>query len=113
MKFSIVCNAKGCGKIQDPYLDPATNKVFCSLCDKEIVNLNFITINQLKSNKQFKQNSNASFSVKCIICKWSGRPKLTANDDVVCGSCNKPLTNITDIFKKMLKDKLKTAKKDI
>ena len=51
MAFSTFCTNKGCGKIQEPYLDPQTDRVHCSLCDQEIVNLTPFVKSQMKSMK--------------------------------------------------------------
>jgi ribosomal protein S27E len=113
MPFSTFCSNKGCGKIQEPYLDPQTNKVFCSLCEGEITNLTPFTKNQMKMNKQFRQKQPKPFAVKCGKCGREERPKLTAADDIVCGVCSQPLDNLSPIFKNMLKDKLKNVDKDV
>jgi hypothetical protein len=35
------------------------------------------------------------------------------DNDILCGACNKPLSNITAIFKKMLIENLNKLKEDI
>jgi hypothetical protein len=112
MPFSTFCTTKNCGKIQEPYLDPQTNKVHCSLCDSEIVNLTSFVKNQMKMSKQFKQKQAKPFAVKCAKCNREERPKIIA-DDIVCGVCSKPLDNLSPIFKNMLKIQLKTVDKDV
>lgn len=112
MAFSTYCNNKGCGKFQAPYIDPQTNKVFCSICDNEISNLSHFTVSQMKANKQFKPKSTATFVVKCELCKKDDQPILL-NDNVVCKHCHGPLSSLTTVFKLMLKDKLKTLNKPI
>jgi len=112
MAFSTHCNNKGCGKIQEPYIDPQNDKVYCSLCHGEISNLTHFAKMQMKSSKQFKQKSNTSFAVKCNVCGREERPKIV-NGEVVCGHCSGPLNNLSPIFKNMLKEKLKLANKDI
>jgi hypothetical protein len=111
MAFSITCTNKGCVKIQQPYIDPQTDKVFCSECDREISNISQFAKNQMKASKQFKQKLPSSFSVKCDKCNKVGRPNLI-NDELFCSSCNKPLTNLSLTFKNMLKEKLKKLAKD-
>ena len=110
--FSIPCNNKGCGKMQEPYLDPKDDKVYCSLCDREIDNVTYFTKVQMKSLKQYKQKNVASFSVKCDKCGKEARP-LLVNDDVVCAGCKKPLDKLSLPFINMLKDKLRTVNKDV
>lgn len=112
MPFSINCNNKGCGKQQEPYLNVKDDKVYCSLCDREIINISYFTKVQMKSLKQFKQKSPVPFSVKCNKCDREDKPKLI-KDDLVCSSCNKPLDNLSIPFKNMLKEKLKTPDKEI
>jgi hypothetical protein len=112
MPFSTFCSNKGCGKIQEPYLDPQTDKVHCSLCEGEITNITHFVKIQMKSMKQYRQKQPKPFSVKCGVCGREERPKVVA-DDVVCGVCSKPLNNLSPIFKNMLKEKLKTVDKDV
>ena len=95
----------------EPYLDPKTDKVYCSKCNSEITNITYFAKVQMKSLKQYKQKNITSFSVKCDKCGQENRPKLI-NDNVVCPNCNKPLDNLSPAFKIMLKDKLKTVGKD-
>ncbi len=112
MAFSTFCTTKGCGKIQEPYLDPQDDKVYCSLCNNEITNLTPFVKHQMKMNKQFKQKQAKPFVFKCNKCKREERPKVV-NDDIVCGHCSKPMDNLSPIFKNMLKEKLKTVDKDV
>lgn len=112
MAFSMNCNTKGCGKLTEPYLDPKTDKVYCSACDSEIINITHFAKIQMKSMKQFKQKTSKPFAVKCNKCGKEERPKLV-KDDVICGVCSKPLDNLSIPFKNMLKEKLKTVDKDV
>jgi hypothetical protein len=112
MPFSMNCTNKGCGKTQEPYIDSKTDKVYCSLCDKEIENVTYFAKAQMKSLKQFKQKVVVSFAVKCDKCGKEARPKLV-NDDVVCSGCNKSLDKLSVPFKNMLKEKLKTVGRDV
>ena len=110
--FSMPCSNKGCGKVQEPYLDPKDNKVYCSMCNREIENVTHFAKIQMKSLKQFKQKAAISFAVKCDKCGKEDRP-LLINDSVVCAACKKPLDKLSLPFLNMLKEKLKTAGKDI
>jgi hypothetical protein len=110
--FSTQCNNKNCGKINTPYLDPANDKVYCGSCDNEITNLTHFVKIQMKANKQYKQKQPKSFSIKCPSCKKEDRPKLI-NNDIVCSSCLKPLAHLSEPFKIMLKEQLKSAAKDV
>lgn len=112
MAFSTNCTNKGCGQIQEPYIDPSNDKVYCSKCDKEIVNITYFTKSQMKSSKQYKPKNVVSFSVKCKKCGKEDRPKLV-NNDIICVGCNKPLDHLSEPFKIMLREKLKTVGKDI
>lgn len=112
MPFNLVCNNKDCMKMQEPYIDMKTDKVYCSICDKEIVNVSHFVKVQMKSLKQFKQKNTTSFSMKCPKCNKDGRPKVV-QDEVVCFNCLKPLDHLSVPFKNMLKEQLKTVDKDI
>jgi len=113
MAFTTNCTNKGCYKFQEPYLDLTTNKPHCSECDKEILNISSFAIAQMKSSKQFKKPEKVPFSVKCNKCNATKRPMLHNNGEVICGSCKQPLDNVSDHFKEMLKEKLKTVDKDV
>lgn len=112
MAFSTFCTTKGCGKIQEPYLDPQDSKVYCSLCDGEITNLTQFVKNQMKSNKQFRTKKTKPFVFKCNKCNREERPKVV-KDDIVCGACSQPMDNLSPIFKNMLKEKLKSIDQDV
>mgnify|MGYP001769837319 CR=1 FL=1 len=110
--FSMPCSNKGCGKVQEPYIDPKDDKVYCSLCNKEITNITFFAKSQMKSLKQYKPKTATSFAVKCDKCGKEARPKLV-NNEVVCSGCNKPLDKLSVPFRNMLKEKLRTVDKDV
>lgn len=112
MAFSTNCTNKGCGKLQEPYIDLVTDKVHCSECDKEISNITFFAKAQMKSLKQYKSKNPVSFAIKCNKCGKEDRPKLI-NNDIICAHCQKPLDQLSEPFKIMLREKLKTANKDI
>jgi len=112
MPFSMNCTNKGCGKTQEPYIDPKDDKVYCSLCNREIENVTYFAKAQMKSLKQFKPKVAVSFAVKCDKCGKEARPKLI-NNDVVCSGCNKSLDKLSIPFKNMLKEKLKTVGQDV
>ena len=111
MAFSMQCNNLKCGKLQEPYYDPETDKVFCSICEKEIVNITHFIKLQLKNNKQYKPKKQVAFGIKCNKCKSTDQPILN-KDEVVCKSCNSPL-NVSLVFKRMLKEQLKNIGKSI
>ena len=112
MPFSTYCTNKGCGKLQEPYIDKDDDKVYCSECHREITNLTYFVKVQMKSLGQYRQKPKISFAVKCASCNVEARPKLV-DGDVVCASCGKSMDNLSEPFRNMLKDKLKTVGKDI
>ena len=112
MPFSMACTAKGCGHVMEPYLDPKDDKVYCSKCDKEITNVTHFAKVQMKTLKQFRQKKVVSFAVKCQKCGKEDRPKLVG-DDIVCIGCKKPLDHLSEPFKIMLREKLKTVAQDV
>lgn len=107
MPFSTYCTHKGCGNYMQPYLDPSNDKIYCSSCDKELTNITHFIKAQMKSFKQFKPKKKVAFSIKCSACLVEDVPKLV-NDQIMCGNCNKPLTNLSEPFKIILKQKLKS-----
>jgi len=115
MPFAMFCQHKGCkgtGNQMEPYLDPKTDKVYCSLCDQEMPNVTHFVKVQMKALKQFRQKQAVAFGVKCQKCGKEAQPKVV-NDDIVCPSCNKTHDHLSEPFKMMLKDKLRTANKDV
>lgn len=105
MPVQIQCPHKGCMKVQEAWIDPKTDKVYCSLCNREIVNVNHFMKVQLKTLKQYRPKNTTAFSVKCTACQKEGAPVLH-NGDIVCSGCLSPLNNLSPIFKNMLKDQL-------
>jgi len=112
MPFSLTCTNKGCGSFMQPYIDPKTDKVYCSTCDQELPNITYFVKIQLKTSKQYKPKSPTSFSIKCQSCGKEARPQLVENE-IVCPECKKVHANLSEPFKIMLRDKLKTAGQDI
>jgi hypothetical protein len=100
-----------CTKYQPPYLDPKTEKVYCSACNQEIPGTHFIKV-QLKALKQYKEVNKTSFSVKCDKCSNEDRPALI-NNQIYCVSCKKEIGNLTEVFKEMLRVNLGKADKDV
>jgi hypothetical protein len=112
MPFSMSCTTKGCGKTMEPYLDPKTDKVYCSACDNEMTNVTHFTKVQMKTLRQFKEKKVISFAVKCQKCGKEDRPKLVG-EDIVCRSCKKTMDHLSEPFKIMLREKLKTVAQDV
>lgn len=109
------CTNKGCGKHMEPYIDPKTDKVYCAQCDGELTNLTYFAKMQMKGSKQYKQKNALSFMVKCTKCGKEDRPKLIGKDpqDVVCPHCRKSHDHLSEPFKIMLREKLKTVAQDV
>lgn len=112
MPFLMPCPSKGCGDHMEPYLDPADNKVYCSSCDNEMSNVTHFVKIQLKSLKQFKKKKSISFSVKCQKCSKEDRPKIV-NNNIICPYCKSIHSHLSEPFKIMLKEKLKSVNEDI
>jgi DNA-directed RNA polymerase subunit M/transcription elongation factor TFIIS len=112
MPFSIVCPNKGCNQLMEPYLDPSSDLVYCSSCDKEINNVTHFIKLQMKQFKQFRQKKTVSFGVKCKNCNIEDRP-VVSNKQIICPSCKKPHLHLSEAFKLMLKDNLQKINKDI
>ncbi len=121
MPVTLVCNnthiddktkkEKKCGEME-PYMDPKTEKVYCSKCNREVPNVQHFTKVTMKTLKQFRQKPQVAFGVKCKNCGKEAQP-IVVGDDIVCPGCNKAHTHLSEPFKMMLKDKLKTANKDV
>lgn len=112
MAFSILCQNKGCGKLQAPFLDKETSKVYCAECKLEIINISPFMVSQMKMNKQFRQKEKKSFAVKCPDCQVEARPKLI-NDEIICSACNKRMDKLSPFSIAMLKQQLKKVDQDI
>ena len=104
MPFLMLCPNKGCGSQMEPYLELTDNK--------EISNVTHFVKMQMKSLKQFRKKKNLSFSVKCQKCNKEDRPKIV-NKEVACPSCNTIHSHLSEPFKIMLKEQLKTANQDV
>jgi hypothetical protein len=113
MAFSIQCTNFGCRKIQEPYIDLVDDKIYCSLCEKELLNITPFIKNQMKMNKQYRKKQPKPFGVKCPRCGKDDRPKLMINGDIICRGCDKPLDHLSEPFKIMLRDKLRTTDNDV
>lgn len=120
MPVTAVCNnsyiddktkkEKKCGEVE-PYMDPKTGKVYCSKCDNEMQISHFQKVT-MKTLKQFRQKQMIPFAVKCQNCGKEAQPKIMG-DDIVCPQCSKEHSHLSEPFKIMLKDKLKTANKEL
>ena len=100
-----------CGQVE-PYMDPKTEKVYCPSCNSEIPNITHFMKMTMKTLKQFRQKPQIPFGVKCQNCGKEAQPKVV-KDDIVCPGCDKAHSHLSEPFKIMLKDKLKTANKEL
>ena len=110
MPFSMICSE--CKKMQNPYLDKKTEKVYCEECEKEISNINHFAKIQLKTLKQYKVKSQKSFSVKCNKCNKEDRPTVK-DKELYCSSCQEPMDHISPYFKKILIENLGSLDKGL
>ena len=88
MAFTIYCNNKGCGKEQQPFLDVASNDVYCAECGKVIPEVTIFTKNQMKAMGQVKrvQKTQTAFAVECQQCKRQQQPKVIKGK-LTCPQC--------------------------
>lgn len=95
MGFLMTCTNKGCYKTMEPLLNLEDNKVYCTYCNKYMVNVSPFTVNQMKHLNQVKKSSPArvAFSVTCPKCSEKALPKISG-DIVICSNCNAELNNI-------------------
>lgn len=101
-----------CGKMQAPTMNPKNEEVHCSLCNEKIPTVNHFIKAQLKALKQYAEPKRTPFAVKCPKCNREEKPKDNGAD-IVCGSCEEPLTQLTDTFKRMLRTVLGKVDKDV
>lgn len=112
MSFTIVCANRSCGKLMQPYIDPTNDKVYCSVCDGELQVTQFVK-HQLKMSKKYKPKKTVTFAVKCKNCGKEDQPVLSNDKDIICPYCKKLHNHLSEPFKIMLRDKLKTVNSDI
>lgn len=91
--------------MMEPYIDKDTDKVYCSECNQELVNMTYFTKQQLKTLKQYRPKSTSGFLVKCNDCKAQDKPTLVGGD-VKCRHCGGNLDHLTRQFKLMLKQQI-------
>lgn len=108
MPFSMQCINKGCGKQMEPYIDPKTDKVYCSLCNLEISNVTHFAKVQMKALKQYRPKTGSAFSVKCTKCGKEDRP-LLVGENIICSGCKNKHDQLSEPFKIMLREKLKKS----
>jgi Zn finger protein HypA/HybF involved in hydrogenase expression len=120
MALALFCNntytddkgkQRKCGEME-PYMDPKTDKVYCSKCDSEMTNVTHFMKSTMKTLKQYRQKQPVAFGVKCKNCGKDAQPKIVG-DDIVCPGCGKAHDQLSEPFKIMLRDKLRTANKDV
>jgi hypothetical protein len=111
MAFTMQCGNKGCCQIQQPYLDPETDKVYCSLCDNEITQATYFAKQQIKSLRQFKEKKKLSFSTKCPKCSLEDRP-FKKDNKYTCKGC-KCVLDLPLAFRAVLDAFLQSANKEL
>lgn len=105
----IQCDNAKCFKSNEALLDVATDKVYCSMCSKEIKAITSFAKKNMKSSGQVKKSKlNSTFSTKCGKCSFSSTPKLIKGT-LVCGECAEPLQNLSKPFEEMVRDFLKRS----
>jgi uncharacterized Zn finger protein (UPF0148 family) len=98
--------------MQEPIIDPKTDKVYCSICDEELPNISHFVKSQLKALKQYRQKSTTPFSVKCEHCQKEAQPVILKGQ-IVCPFCQNTHDQLSEPFKLMLKTILKTVNQDV
>jgi Zn finger protein HypA/HybF involved in hydrogenase expression len=109
--MAVSANCTNCNTTTEPFMDPKNDKVYCGDCEEEMQVSHFVKIT-MKSIKQFRQKQTISFGVKCQSCHKEARPVIL-DEKIVCPTCQNEHTHLSDSFKLMLKDRLKTAGKDL
>ena len=102
---------KKCGETQ-PYIDPKTDKVYCSTCNAEMLGVSHFTKVTLKTLKQYKTRSTATFKVTCKSCNSEAQLQIV-NNKVICPQCKKEHLHLTEPFKLMIKQYVGKANKDV
>jgi Zn finger protein HypA/HybF involved in hydrogenase expression len=118
MPVSVICNNsykdgkkdKKCGETE-PYMDPKTEKAYCPKCNKEVA-INHFQKTTMKTLKQFKEKSTDTFNVKCQNCGKEATPQKL-NEEIVCPHCKKIHQHLSEPFKIMLREQLKTVNKEL
>lgn len=111
MAYLVYCENKGCGKHQEPALDPDTNEVLCSNCGKDIKSISSFAKRQMKAMGLVKKASPKTqvFSVNCNSCKKTATPSLKDNK-LACSNCSEELKNIPKPYEHAVREYLKTQK---
>jgi len=107
MPFIMFCQNKGCGKEQQPTLDPVTNVVHCAECGKPMDNVTDFAKRQMKTIGQTKQQQKETFAVKCTSCNKESRPNIEGKV-AKCKLCNATL-NLSAPFMALIKNSMKNA----
>lgn len=106
----ILLNCLTCKKQQKAVMDKSTEKVFCDACMTEYPANHFLK-HQLKAVRQFKENKQVPFGVKCAKCGVLVTPIVNGNI-FSCSECKKEL-NVTEQYKIAYNIHYKTIKKDV
>lgn len=95
MPFRTFCDNKGCKEEMAPVIDKKTLKVYCSECKKEIKSIDEFMKRQLISMGQVRRDdeSKMAYGVQCPFCEDKKTPKIGKDREVLCGSCEKDITD--------------------
>lgn len=110
MAFVIFCDNKGCKKPeQEPLLDVATNKVYCSECGGEIKSVTTFAKASMRGMGQVKREakSQQAFSVKCNGCSKTNQP-LLKKTLLLCPNCGREHDGIPKTYAHAIKQFLMT-----
>jgi len=112
MPVIINCDNKGCMKPQAARLNLLDNSVLCDECGGAITNVTHFTKNTLKTLGQTTKRveHNDTYAVKCDKCDVKGTP-VFMQDKLMCKSCKKEISNISEPFRLMLQGALGNANK--
>lgn len=100
MGFLITCDNKGCFETMEPLLDKNTDRVFCTVCGKEITSVTYFAKVQMKSMGQTMNNQKTSqaFSVRCNFCGAAGQPTIGADGKIHCSTCKSHMDHLSPPF---------------
>jgi ribosomal protein L34E len=96
-----------------PVVDKETMIAYCTECSKPLNHVSIFMRRQMVSFNQVKTNvkKKLAWSVHCKACEKDGPPTLSKEDDLVCGFCSKPLSDLSKPFAQMIKVNLKAQKR--
>ena len=100
----MLLNCKKCRGDVEALLDKDTQKIFCKVCDSEIVGISKFIKNMMESYGKVKKNEKfIQNGVLCRPCKKNTKP-IKKENYFICEYCSKKL-EINPIFEHYLKTK--------